>query len=71
MSTGFWIAGSLAVAGVVLLVLMIPAVLRPVRRLIDAGAAFRTSLDPRLTTLRSLVPSRGRPEKSRPEKSYR
>ncbi|HVH21236.1 MAG TPA: hypothetical protein VNA11_02150 [Pseudonocardia sp.] len=53
--TTFWTAGWIVVAGLVLLVLLLPAVLRPARRLAAARKAFQTALTTRLTTLRALM----------------
>ena len=56
--TTFWTAGWIVVAGLVLLVLLLPAVLRPARRLSAALKALHAALTPRLITLRALTPHR-------------
>jgi hypothetical protein len=53
--TAFWTAGWMVVAGLVLLVLLLPAVLRPARRLTAARTALQASLTTRLTALRALM----------------
>jgi hypothetical protein len=58
MTTAFWIAGWTTLASLVLLVLLLPAVLRPARRLSAALKALHAALTPRLITLRALTPHR-------------
>jgi hypothetical protein len=61
MTPGLWMPALwTAVAGLVLLVLLVPAVLRPVRRFARAQAALRRGLEPRAAALQALAAARPR-----------
>lgn len=60
MTAAYWTAAGLVLAGLVVLVAVVPVVTRPLRRLQLAGDALRRALDPRAQRLRALAAARPR-----------